>query len=121
MFPAASTFQSQAAQMSSPQLATYGTPGSTYGSPGSSYGSPSVLGRAIMGPELVMSGRHQGFCLYLARLIRYKSLQPLCCYCTVTRVCCLLSPFWNVTVVKEIAVAGQKETQVRVVALLRVK
>lgn len=75
MFPAASNFQSQAAQQPSPQLAAYGTPGSAYGSPASSsYASPSVLGRAIMGPELVMSGRHQGFCLYLARLIRCVSL-----------------------------------------------
>ena len=80
MFPTTSTFQSQAAQQPSPQLATYGTPGSTYGTPGSSYASPSVLGRAIMGPELVMSGRHQGFCLNLARLIRYDSLSLYICY-----------------------------------------
>ena len=113
MFPATSNFQSQATQQPlPPQLATYGTPGSTYGSPGSTYASPSVLGRAIMGPELVMSGRHQGFCLYLARLIRYESLLPLC---AVTRVCCLYSPFWNVAVI--VTIPGQKETQVCVVAL----
>ena len=62
VFPA---YQSQVAQ-ASPQMMSP----SVYGTPGSSYASPSVLGRAIMGPELVMSSRHQGLCLYLARLIR---------------------------------------------------
>ena len=62
VFPTSAVYQSQA----SPQMMS----SSAYATPGSSYASPSVLGRAIMGPELVMSGRHQGLCLYIARLIR---------------------------------------------------
>ena len=65
IFPTSAAYQSQVAQ-ASPQIMSP----SVYGTPGSSYASPSVLGRAIMGPELVMSGRHQGLCLYLARLMR---------------------------------------------------
>ena len=67
LFPTSAAYQSQVAAQGSPQLASLTSP---YGTPATSYGSPSVLGRAIMGPELVMSGRHQGLCLYLARLIR---------------------------------------------------
>ena len=66
VFPTSAAYQSQVAQ-ASPQMMS---PPSAYSTPASSYPSPSVLGRAIMGPELVMSGKHQGFCLYLARLIR---------------------------------------------------
>lgn len=65
VFPTTAAYQSQVVQ-ASPQIMSP----SVYGTPTSSYASPSVLGRAIMGPELVMSGRHQGLCLYLARLIR---------------------------------------------------
>lgn len=75
LFPTSAAYQSQVAQ-ASPQMMSQ----SAYGTPTSGYGSPSVLGRAIMGPELVMSGRHQGLCLYLARLIRsVTTVIQLCC------------------------------------------
>ena len=74
VFPASAAYQSQMFQ-ASPQMMSP----SAYGTPGSSYASPSVLGRAIMGPELVMSGRHQGLCLYLARLIRLVMRFNLAC------------------------------------------
>ena len=64
VFPTSAAYQSQVAQ-ALPQM----TLPNVYSTPGSSYASPHVLGRAIMGPELFMSGRHQGLCLYLARLI----------------------------------------------------
>ena len=30
-----------------------------------------TLGKAIVGPEVVLSGKYSGLCLYLARLLRY--------------------------------------------------
>lgn len=64
VFPTSAAYQSQVTQFSpqtmSPSPNVYATP----------CASPSILGRAIMGPELDMSGKHKGFCLYLARLIR---------------------------------------------------
>ena len=103
VFPTTAAYQSPQVAQASPHI----TSPSVYGTPGASYVSPSVLGRAIMGPELVMSGRHQGLCLYLARLIR-----------SVTRIVWLIErprlcrPFWNAHVVTVSTVQGQKEVQV---------
>ena len=69
VFPTSGVYQSPQGAHASPQMMSPGM----YSTPSTSYASPSVLGRAIMGPELVMSGRHQGLCLYLSRLIRYYS------------------------------------------------
>ena len=32
---------------------------------------PGALGRALVGPEVQRSGKHNGLCCYLARLLRY--------------------------------------------------
>ena len=52
-----------------PAQAQAATPASPYGTP---YGvqSPAALGRAVVGPEVQLSGKHDGLCLYLARLLR---------------------------------------------------
>ena len=55
---------SSSMQMSTP--GSYGNVGSLQGSAGSS----GALGRAVMGPEVVLSGKHDGLCRYLARLLR---------------------------------------------------
>ena len=50
------------------------TPGG-YGSYGNSnvsrlQESAGALGRAVVGPEIMLSGKHNGLCRYLARLLR---------------------------------------------------
>lgn len=45
------------------------TPGS-YGNLQGTAGSAGALGRAVVGPEVVLSGKHDGLCRYLARLLR---------------------------------------------------
>ena len=111
VFPTTAAYQSPQVAQASPQI----TSPSVYGTPGASYVSPSVLGRAIMGPELVMSGRHQGLCLYLARLIR-SVMRVFWLVLSNYRVR-LCRPFWNAHVVTVSSVPGQKEVQVYIYSM----
>ena len=59
-----------------PPVGQHGTP---HGAPGQYMGTPHgaptpnfgmTLGRAVLGPEVELSGKHNGLCRYLARLLR---------------------------------------------------
>ena len=60
-------FQSPVPQTLTPQYGT-GTP-SQYGMQ-TPVSAPSALGGALIGPEVKLSGKHNGLCRYLARLLR---------------------------------------------------
>jgi len=47
------------------------TPPASHFSPAAplQYGTPGGLGKALFGPEVQLSGKHNGLCLYLARLL----------------------------------------------------
>lgn len=47
------------------------TPPASHFSPAAplQYGTPGGLGKALFGPEAQLSGKHNGLCLYLARLL----------------------------------------------------
>ena len=56
-------------QYGTPPQGVYGTgPQGQYGMQTPNFGM--TLGRAVVGPEVQLSGRHNGLCRYLARLLR---------------------------------------------------
>ena len=50
----------------------------------------STLGRSVTGPEVILSGRHNGFCAYFSRLLR---------------------PLWNRRMVEEVVPQGVEQTK----------
>ena len=48
----------------------FASPVTGLGSLSTSVGGHGTLGKAIVGPEVVLSGKHNGLCLYLSRLVR---------------------------------------------------
>ena len=65
--------QQQQQQIASP------LPPSSSSSP-SSFSAPA-LGRALLGPEVQQSGKHNGLCRYLARLLRFVCVCVCVCVC----------------------------------------